>query len=156
MVTYYLGGSKKFFFEIKKKGEIDTKKFYEALNPWFSGHGYSFGENKITSKDILPGQEMIFDLGGLKKTDNYFKLSIGVKIFVLKLTKGAPEITTSFKGTLETDYKKKFKGKFGNFLKNLYEEYLIKDKIDKMKAKLQSDVNALMDEYKRILNLITK
>ncbi|MFH1592618.1 MAG: hypothetical protein ABIB47_04605 [Candidatus Woesearchaeota archaeon] len=157
MPEYFVIGNKKFFGEeIRKKGEVDLKRLYKETIPWFSENYYVFTEKNISNKDTPSGSEQKLEWTAYRKLDSYFKFQIVVEIVVLRWLKKRAEITMRFKGYVETNYKKRYKGKFGEFMMKVYEDLLIKDKITKMKGKCWAETFTLIDRAKSVLDLIVK
>ena len=153
-------GNKKFFgSEIRKKGNVDVKRLYKELAPWFSANHYAFMEKGISSKSKPGGKEQVIEWVSERKVDSYFKFQIEVDFRIWRYKDEKAEIYIRFKGYLEKDYRNTFKnkgGKFGEFLRNIYEKYVIKDRIDEMAGKVHKDTNDLIDEAKRVLNLTVR
>ena len=157
MGIYSVVGNKTFFGEeLRVKGEVDVKKLYKSLIPWFSENGYNFSEKGITSSDKPEGQEQVLEWEAYKKIDDYFKLHIDVDIRTWRWLNKRAEIYVRFKGYVETDYKRKFKGKLGDVLRKVYEDLIIKDKISKTRGKVKDETDELIAEAKKVLSLINK
>ena len=157
MGFYHVVGSKAFFgAEIRKKGDIDVQRMYKELVPWFFKNGYFFTEKGISNKDTSAGQEQKFEWVASRKVEGYFRINMAVEIRILRLLRGKAELTARFKGYLETDYRNKFKGKFGNFLRNIYDRIIIANKVEMMKGTVKFETNSLIKEFKRVLNLVTE
>ena len=152
-------GDKKFFgLELRKKGNVDVQRLHK-LAGWFSANKYDFMEKGLSSKTKPEGKQQIIEWAGERKADSYFKLHIDVDMRIWRYKGEKAEIYVRFKGYLEKDYKDTFKkkaGKFGESLRNVYERYVIKERVDKMKDMVYYDTNALADEAKRVLNLAVK
>jgi len=154
-VSRFVVGSKDFFgVVIKQKGNIDINRLYKKVIPWFSGHGYFFTEKALKGRHVGGVQEERFEWSGKRDIDDYFRFFMEVEIIIYLRPKHISEITLLFKGYLETDYKNKFKGRFGAFLRKLYESYLIKEKIDSMEGKVWMEINDLIGEAKKVLGLV--
>ncbi len=156
MAIYQVLGNKKFFgVIIEKTGAVDAKKLYTELIPWFSKYDYFFTEKEISMKDTLAGQKQKFKWIGNKKIDDYFRFNIYIEIWISPSIKDKSQVLVRFKGYLETDYRNKFKGKVGAFLRKLYEDYFIKERIIHMKKKVLAETNDLINTSKKILNLVS-
>ena len=156
----FVVGNKKFYGqEIRKKGKIEIERFHNELIPWFQENKYDFTEKDLTGKDTSEGRDEKFEWVAQRKVDSYFKFYINVHCIIMRLKGDQGQIVLRFKGYLEKDYKEQFKrkyGKFGEFLRRLYERYIIPDKVDKMAGKVYSETNDLIDKAKGILNLTVK
>lgn len=157
MPEYFVVGNKKFFGEeVRKKGEVNLQKLYKDTIPWFQENKYTFTEQGITNKDTASGQEQKIEWTAYRKIDSYFKFHIVMEIVVYRWLKKRAELTMRFKGYVETNYKRRYKGKFGEFMMKIYEDLLIKNKINKMKGKCWAETYTLIDRAKGLLDLIVK
>ncbi len=156
----FVVGNKKFYGqEIRKKGTINIERFHKELIPWFHEHKYYFIEKDLTGKDTPEGRDEKFEWMAQKKVDSYFRFNISVHCVIMRWRDDQAQIVLRFKGYLEKDYKDQFKkryGKFGEFLRRIYERYLIQDKVDKMSGRVYKETNNLIDKSKDILNLIVR
>ena len=153
--TEYVVGDKNFYgSEIRKKGVLDPRRFHKEVITWFFDNKYIFNETNITSKDTAAGKEQKIEWKSFRKVDDYFKFNIEVEIRLWRWRAEKAETNIRFKGWLEKDYMEKFPRRFGKktgeFLRKIYEMYIINDKIDKMKGKVWVETNDLIDECKKI------
>ncbi|MEK6951440.1 MAG: hypothetical protein AABX29_00325 [Nanoarchaeota archaeon] len=153
--TEYVVGLKDFFgSEIRKKGILDPKRFHKEIIPWFFENKYIFNETNITNKDTTAGKEQKIIWNAFRKVDDYFKFNIEVELLFWRWRGEKAELNLRFKGWLEKDYMDKFRRrfgpKFGEFMRKIYEMYVINEKIDKMKGKVWVETNDLIDECKKI------
>ena len=117
-----------------------------------------FTDKNITNKDASDGRESVIEWSANKKIDSYFKFHIELRMDIFRWLNKRGEITLRFKGYLEKDYKGHFEkyGKFGTFVRSLYEEFVIKEKITSMKKKVHFETSELIDEAKKILTFTTR
>ena len=160
MTIYYVVGNKRFYgSEIKKKGEIDISRFHKEILPWFREYKYSFHERDITSRDTPSGKDQKIEWTAYRNIDGFFRINIDVRTDILRWRGKRAEVTVRFKGYLETDYYNKFIRKFpswGKFFLNIYEKYILYDKINVMQDKVRLETNDLINQTKKLLNLITR
>ena len=157
----YVIGDKKFYGEeIRKKGNFDISKFHKELFPWFSKNRYTWFEKGITGSEKSEGRYEKLVWQGNRKIDAYFRIQVEMETMAYRIGKPGAEIAVRFKGYLEKDYRNRFQiklgRKFGEFLRRVYERYVIHDKIEKMKNKVRYDITSLINETKEVLGLITK
>ncbi|MEK6934941.1 MAG: hypothetical protein AABW46_03615 [Nanoarchaeota archaeon] len=164
---YVVGTSKFYGAEIRKKGVLDPRRLHKEVVPWFFDHKYFFSELNITNKDLSSGKEIKIEWDAWRKIDDYFRFHMEVLILVWRFREDKGETTIQFKGYLEKDYSEKFVNRyakrfgsigrtFGNWLRKIYEMYVIQDKIEKMKGKVWVETNEMIDEFKKVLGLIVK
>ncbi|MEK6860989.1 MAG: hypothetical protein AABY07_03370, partial [Nanoarchaeota archaeon] len=93
-----------------------------------------------------------------RKIDSYFRFHIEIQILVYRWLNEKAEITMGFKGYLEKDYRNFFEkyGKLGIGLRNLYENLVIDDKIQKLKRKVLFETSEVIDEAKKSLSFTTR
>ena len=153
-----IGDDKFFGAEIRKNGVIDMKRLYRSLVPWFHNYKYNFMEKGKTSRTRSDGKEQRIEWAAYRKVDSYFKFHIAAEIIVYRWLNEKAEVTVRFKGYLEKDYRNRFKkkGKFGAVLRKIYEDYIIKDKEDSMKNKVEAETNEFIDEVKKNLQLVIR
>ena len=155
-IEYVIGSDKYWGLEIKKKGKVDVYKFHKELIPWFEENQYNFLEKEIASKEKSDGKDEKFVWAASKTIDPYFTFNIQVEIIISKWRGDKAEIMIRFKGYLEKDPKELFRrrhGKLGEFLRKIYERYIIKDKVDKMSSQVFKEATDFINATKKILNL---
>lgn len=157
----FVVGNKSFYGEeIRKKGGVNLERLYKELIEWFHENHYLFTEKDITGKETSSGRDEKVEWLAERKIDSYFKFVIMVRMDLLRIKTGNAELTLRFKGFLEKDYKDRFSRrlgkKFGEFLRRVYERYLIADKINKMMGKVWGETNDLIDRSKNILDLVVR
>jgi len=157
-----IGDSKKFGVLIEKKGLFDYYSLYNLISEWYSSHKYDFNEVEFSTKTKPQGKEYTIEYEGSRKVTDYIKFYIvtrieisGAKTLNIKTTKQQKgHVKVFLKAYYEKDYKDKWK--YFPFIRKIYENYIIKEKILKYEGKLWSEANNLIDEIKKSLNLITR
>ncbi len=157
----FVVGNKSFYGqEIRKKGQMNIDKVYKSLIPWFKENKYLFHEKGITGKEKLGGREEKIEWIAERKIDSYFKFHIDTEFVLLRIRGENAELTLRFKGYLEKDYRNNFAirygAKFGEFLRRLYEKYVIKAKISGMEGRVWAETYDYIDTAKKELNLLTR
>ena len=152
-------GNKSFYgTELRKKGNIDIERLHKEVAAWFSKYKYFFNEKDMTSSDLTQGREQKIVWIASRKIDSYFRFHIEIQILVYRWLNEKAEVTIGFKGYLEKDYRNFFEkyGKLGIGLRNLYEDLVINDKIQKLKRKVLFETSEVIDEAKKALSFTTR
>lgn len=154
-IEYVIGSKKYYGQEIRKKGRVNISKLYDELVPWFHEFKYRFIEKGITGRARPEGRYEKIDWRCSRKIDAYFRFHIEVLFIIYRIKDNTAELTLRFKGYLHKDYRDRFAkrfGKLGEFLRRIYEAYIVKDKVENMKDKLRIETNLFIDRAKRILD----
>lgn len=140
------------------EGNFDFDKMKSAVKAWFRSKKFIFTEKEYTIKDKALGREAEITWIGEKKRDDYtrFRITIDIKINEMKkagkLDNG--KIFAKFGAAMEFDYKKRFNSKFGEFMMHVYNNYIIKKKIDeKYMMELGSELGEVHSIVKDLLDL---
>lgn len=145
--------------ELTKKGVFNFEKLYKFFMGWFDEHKYDTHEKQYTSKPLVPqGEEIVVEYSGLRDVSKYFRFHIDVEIWGVRLKKVGRDykgnIKVRFRGWIEKDPNKKWRN--FEFLRQIYDLYIIKNKISKYKDKVKNETNNLIKKAKKILSLVTK
>lgn len=144
---------------IKYNGVFDFDKLYKGMHDWFVMHRYDFQEKEQTRKGKDLGAFMELEWAGERRVDEYAKFSITVHFIIEEmervenLDKG--KLLIELAASLILDYKNSWQSNsFKKFLFNIYNKYIIKEKIKKYYfGKLYAEVTDLQDTGKSILDL---
>lgn len=148
--------------KIKKTGIFDLNKVVKEIKGFLGNYKYNFAEKQNIAKEKDKGVEIIMEIAAEREIDDFYMYKMSVDIFAMKLNKVVVNDKKMDKGDLEIifavklvlDHKNKFHGKIGNFLFKMYQEYLIKDKINKVHgAKLYMEGMHLFEVIKNNLDL---
>lgn len=146
---------------LKKKGTFDLNKLYKEMRDWFSENDYDFQEKENAKKETDKGQQIIIKWEADRKIDEYAQFKIKVNFLMeeieevrkdnKKLNEGTVEI--KFWADVILDYTNKWEKKpFGKFLFNMYNNYVIKSKIENVyEEKLDRELNELVEIAKNNL-----
>ena len=151
--------------KIKYSGNFDYKEIYKKLYTWITQQGYSKPyEEKYWEKVKPDGKlvEFVWNTENIK--EDYFKFKITIQFTFdglkeaeaeykgkkIKLDNGRTEI--KFSAKLERNFNRKWKNENG-LMFQLYEKYIIPDKIEEAKIDLYQDTNKLIEETKNYFNL---
>lgn len=148
---------------IRKKGTFDYKRVHGRISSFFLKMGYTFAETKHEEKEKDSGKEIKSEWSGFRKVTNYVKFKVSISILLRdykevtveedgrKMGTGLGRLEVTFNADMEKNYGKMFserKGEFTNFLKELYEKYLVEKKLKDYEDKLEAEVLGLYDDIK--------
>ncbi len=140
------------------EGNFDFDKMKSAVKAWFRSKKYIFTEKEYTIKDKALGKEVEITWIGERKRDSYarFRITIDIKINEMKksgkLDNG--KMYAKFLAVIELDYRKRFESKLGEYLRHVYNNYIIKSTIDeKYMMELGSELKEVHDIMKDLLDL---
>ena len=149
--------------KLKWNGIFDMTNVYKKLKSWFDSKGYDFKETQYLERIKANGKQLEIVWKATKKQSDYFMYTIEVLFLVIGLNKveveregkkfpmEKGEVEIQFTAYLTKDYKDKWKD--SQFKKNLYERFIVKDRILGYKGDIYEDVYSLMSEAKTMLEL---
>jgi len=155
--------------KIKHDGVFDFKETYRFLYTLFTDMEYLVEEKAYSEKNSAKGKEIEASWISRRKISDYFRFIIKAEMKVLGMTdievakegiktksnKGSLEI--KFSCFLEKDYEHRWEGTaFLKFLRGLYDNYIIKGRIDDYEGKVFSEMNDIANQMKAFLVLETK
>lgn len=162
----YVVGTKKFFGSvIRKEGSIfDLEGMYKAWKEWFSDHNYFLNEKAQSGKD-LPSHEREEKIEWVaeRKITSYVKFHIILFLWVRRMSNVIAEVDgkkqkvqkgdlfIGFKGFMEKDYKKKWKNEF---LRQMYDRFVIKNKLIDHEGKIWAETNDFIDLTKKFVGMM--
>lgn len=150
---------------IKKTGIFDLQKVYESIHSWFLANQYLYMEKEQTEKVLPDGKEIVLVWFGFRKVDDYTKFWIYVTVLLWrgvdvvveedgkKVRKVKGDLEINFKSVLEKNYLNKFKSEF---LRILYEKYLIKNRLERQENKLREETYELNNAVKDRLRFLNQ
>lgn len=148
---------------IRKVGVFDYRKVHAHIHSFFTTMGYSFAETKHAEKMTGSGRDIESEWSASRKVDSYVKFKISIAIILkdykeVTVEENGKDVKTGngrlemiFNAEMEKNYAKLFsekKGEFSNALKELYEKYLAKEKLDKYEDKLMAETLSLYENIK--------
>jgi hypothetical protein len=153
--------------KIKDKSAIfDFGELYGFIYTWFIDEDYKFQEDQYSEKVTPKGKEVEIDWTAKKKISDYFRFAFKIKWRILglkdvevekdgakvKMNKGSLEIKIT--AVLEKDYENNWeKSPFLKFLRNIYNKYVIRGRIDLYEEKIYSQADDILAEIKAFLSL---
>ncbi len=155
---------------IKYAGYGNFNNMYSYAHDWLKGEKYNITEDQYVEKVKGSSKEVEVYWTASKKITDYFKAELGVKWRILgmedveveidgkkkKMNKFV-EVKIDIKGTLIHDHSNQWnKTSQTNFLKALYNKYIIPERTEQMKNKVEDDVKDFKEEMKALLELTGK
>ena len=144
-------------FKLIYDGVFDLDRLYSEIRSWFDEYLYGFEETKHSDKVKAKGREIEYVFKGSKEINDYVKYGIKATFFLEEVNPVSGNLVkakavVNFEGTVETDYRDRWqKTKFMEFLFRFYNNYLVKDEIQRQKGRLYKEIIALHDLAKDIL-----
>ncbi len=152
--------------KVQDKAIFDFSELYSFCYKWLVDENYDVTEGKYQEKVNPNGKEVEIEWEALKEITDYFRFKISVNWRIIglkdvevekdnakiKLNKGNLEIKV--KAVLEKDYESRWeKNAFFNFLRGIYDKYIIKSRIEHYEEKLFSEADEFLAEIKSFLSL---
>lgn len=129
--------------QLHEKATFDFHKLYKFMQEWLVSKKYEFYEKENTHKDTRSGTEIIMQFVGEREIDDYVKYEIKVLMRIYDMEKVTVEtkegkkkldmgmMYINIKATAIIDYMGIWgKTKFNRFLGYMYNNYIIKRKIN--------------------------
>jgi len=148
---------------ITQEAVFDFSKLYKDMKEWFDKRQYVFHETAHEQKEEAAGTKLEIQWGAEREITNYFKFKIKIMIFGIEMEKLQTEegnivyqgnIKIIIDGTLIMDYKDKFKdSKFLELIQKVYNDTLIKKKIELYIIKLSKETEEIRELIKEHLQL---
>lgn len=153
--------------KIRQKAVFDLKELYKIMHNWLKFYGYiEFNELDYLEKDEENGKHIEIRWLALKKADDYVKFAIEIQFRIanlkditiekdnkkVKSSKG--EISLNFKAYLLKDYEDVWEKRPGvRFMREAYDKFVIKGKLERYEKDLADETHKLMSEVKSFLNM---
>ncbi len=134
---------------------FNLNKLLNDIKTWYLYMKYDFTEREHTIKDLPRGKEVEIKWLLSRNIDDYVQYHIDIHILIFDMVKvksgnqvlDIGDFLISFTAYLVFDYNKKLHSRFGKLLKYVYNNYIIKDRLDDYEDKL-------IDELKNIKKLV--
>lgn len=144
--------------KIGYKGVFDFKDLVSNIKKWYRNRKFILTEKTYEIKEYKYGKEGELEWNGERKLDDYARLRVNITVKIWEMKKveklDYAELDIRFIGFVELDYKNKFDNKKGKFLRKIYHNYLIKEKIeDKYEMQIINEVREIHDNVKDMLEL---
>src|SRR3989344_2251892 len=151
---------------IRSKSVFNLQELYDSVIGFLRDHSYYIIQKGQTEKTKSDGKEIETEWKATRKIDDYLRFQIKIHFLFLrcnnvlveedgrKIKKQAAEVQIMINSLLEKDYYKKFKNR--DFLRILYERYIIRKRIIEVEDKLRDETNQIIDLIKDSLKYIGK
>lgn len=150
-------------------GLLKFSDFYTYSHSWLDDGDYGVVEDKYAEKISGNSKDIDIEWKCTKKVSDYFKNEIKVKFEIKGLVDVEVEIDgkkkkmqqgkikVEIKGTLIKDPESKWEGTpFFRFLREVYNKYIVPQRIDNREESIEDDVKEFKDELKSFLDLVGK
>ncbi len=150
--------------KVKQAGIFDFKELYKFCYTWLSDEEYFVSEDNYTEKILGDAKEIEIKWTAERKVSDYFKFRLKIDWFIagmkdvevekmgkkIKMNKGTAEIKVS--GFLVKDYEARWEtGGIMKFLRGVYDQYIIKARVEQYEDKLSEDVDEFLSQVKSFL-----
>ncbi len=151
--------------KIKQRSVFNLDELYKTMFRWFELYGYDMQE--LEYKDSMEGNAKHLEIKwkATKRIDDYIQYIVITNFLILglesveieqdgiktKTNKGEVEINLT--GFLEKDYEEKWESGYAKVIRDVYDKYVIHDRIDSLSGELYEEIYKLIDEVKAFLNL---
>ena len=152
--------------KVKQKSVFNLDELYSVLWHWFETHSYDFQEQEYRDTVGAKGHDLEIKWYAERKIDDYIKFVMEITFFTLSYEKveiekpeGGKEKTG--KGAIEIqmdcyllkDYEDRWKPPVFLFLREVYDKFVIRNRIEALESQLHDELYKFIDEIKAFLNL---
>lgn len=152
--------------KIKQRSVFNLDELYKVMWRWFELYGYDMQE--LEYRDSLEGNTKHLEIkwAAEKKIDDYIKFKIITNFLILglekveieqdgvKLKTDKGEVEINMTAILEKDYDDKWQESgYARLFRDIYDKYVIKNRIESLEGELYDEIYKLIDEIKAFLNL---
>lgn len=155
--------------KVSHSGIFDFAGFYKYAYDWFEDEGYGVIEKKYTEKVVGNARNIYMEWVADKSFGDYFKVVFELKWWIDNLTDVEVEIdgekkkmnkgviTLEIKGDLLKDPASKWDASPAlQFMRQIYNKYIVPQKLENMGLKTMADAQTFKDELKAYLDLTGK
>lgn len=146
--------------EVEQEGLFNLNEAYNFFHTWLSDYEYYVIEKKYSEKiKGEEGKDVEIEWIAIRKITDYFKFILEIKWTMrgmLPAGKGMSKgkIKINIKGFLVRDYEHKWAGSsFSKFLRELYDKYVIKNRVESFEDLISEEVNEGAAQLKSFLVL---
>ncbi len=149
--------------KIKQKGIYDYKAFYEFIYDYLSEEEYDVHESLYHDTAKGDAKDLNIQWSATKIISDYFKFEITLGWIILgqkkiKLNRDGKEVSMdsgtleiNFEATLIKDHENKWNSGFLKVLRDIYDEYIIRSRIDDYEVQLFEEMNEIIATIKSYL-----
>jgi hypothetical protein len=151
----------------KGKGVFDMAELYQNMKFWLDFQGYgnaeqTFQEEKYVERIKGDSKQIEIRWRADKIFNDYVSYTIGITFFIIglkdvqiekdgkKIGSNKGEVEIRFNAKLNLDWKNKWKS---NSIQSLYNNFIIRDKIESHKTDLYNKTYTLYDEVKKFFEM---
>ena len=151
--------------KVKQRGIFDLDELYLLLYKWFELYGYDFQEEEYRDIEKEGKKNLEIRWYAEKKIDDYIKFVMKISMMIVGLEEVELEEEgikrKSKKGTIEIrfdayllkDYEDRWQGSAIKFLREVYDKFIIKGRIESLEEELHDNLYKFIDELKAFLNM---
>ena len=152
--------------KIKQKSIFNLDELYKIMWRWFELYGYDMQE--LEYRDSLEGNSKHLEIKwkSTKRIDDYIEFYILTNFLILgfenteieqdgvKIKTNKGEVEMNFTAFINKDYEEKWADTgYARIIREIYDKYLLKKRIETLEGELYEEVYKLLDEVKAFLNL---
>lgn len=151
--------------KVKQGGVFNFKELYNFLYDWICDQEYDVYEKRYSVKNLGDAKEISLEWECTQNVSDYFKYTISVNWLILgmkdaevqrdnkkiKMNSGTLEI--NFKGTITRDYNQNWEKSIFKKLRRIYDQFIIRARIEEYEDKLIEDIEDLKAQCKAFLDL---
>lgn len=146
--------------KLKNQGNFDYKNLYEFLYDTFMEEGYDVHESKYAEKNKGDSKNLDLNWTATKKISSYFSFEIKTNWIILglkkvKIQKDGKEslvddatVEITFTADLVKDPSNKWEKSFLKTFRRIYDQYIIKNRVEDYEMALYEEVNEIIDHVK--------
>lgn len=146
-------------FKLKQDHIFNFNEMYKMLFRWFENHGYKFSEKEYRSHGQGDHVEIIWYAE--KEIGNYMKIELDINFLLIGFQKIEIEQegvkTKTNKGSIEIIFDMALirdpKDKFKPMIRDIYEKFIIKNRIKILQKEAGEEAEELINEIKSFLQL---
>lgn len=147
---------------VSYSGVFDIHDFLDFLKKHMKRNGYDIEEKLYDAKTKASIHSIKIKWGCEKKATDYDKYNIAITIDFFDIKEGKIEgkkvVEGNLKVTIEAEHEKDYDEKWRkkptmNFMRAVYDKFIIESKEEKLAKKLKEEANDIADDVKRYLNI---
>lgn len=166
--VFVLGGKRQ-LLRVTYSGIYDFKALIGNIKSYLNHKNYVIADEEHTESVKPNGREIKIVMSPFRDVDEYVKFKMNFIILFFreldviveedgrKVKKQQGDVEFWVKCSIQKNYKKTFaKSKFGEFMRQTYEKYLTKSRLENYENKLLKEAQDLVDEVKKSLGLLKR
>ena len=159
----YTHGGKIAWIRLKHSGLYDLEALLGAARGWFFGHKYYIIDNEHSEGVKSGGKEIRVLWTAMRDVTEYIRFKVEFEVMVLreidvlveengkKTKKQQGDLEIRFRASIMKNYRKTFHGAGKEFMRQMYEKYLIRRELKGYEDKLTNEGNELWEAMKGVL-----